>query len=102
MSTEDAWKAARHLNDGAEVANRAANSLSESTHRLTHMFEPGYGGLAEQLVELMQTKVTVEELTKQRDALLTACREVKPESTRLSLRAAHLLIQALETVEAQL
>ncbi len=102
MNTEDAWKAARHLNEAAEVARRAADSLSESTHRLTHMFEPGYAGLAEQLVQLLQLRTDIEVLIQQRDELLRIARRIAEVDTRLGLELAVDLATVISKVESQL
>lgn len=85
MSSEDAWKAASHLHEGAEVARRAADSLSESTHRLTHMFEPGYGGVACRLVELLENQEQLENVIHQRDALLRVCRLINNTTATLHM-----------------
>ena len=53
MSHEEAWKAAHRLGDAADRANRAADRIEEASQKLAHMFEPGYGGAALRLIELL-------------------------------------------------
>jgi hypothetical protein len=56
MDNEQAWRAARYLSDAADRATRAADRLEEVCHKLTHLFEDGYGGNALRLIELMESK----------------------------------------------
>jgi hypothetical protein len=54
MSAEDAWKAARMLQDAADKAERAAYGVDSAVHDLKVMFEDGYGGNALRLIELLE------------------------------------------------
>jgi hypothetical protein len=44
------------MEESAETARRAAESMSESVQRMSFMFEDGYGGNAIKLIELMEAE----------------------------------------------
>lgn len=56
MSDEQMWKAARAMREAAERAERAADRVEEAVQRLAHMLEPGYGGSALRLIELLEAQ----------------------------------------------
>jgi hypothetical protein len=54
MSAEQMWKAAHHAADSAESVTRAAGQIDEAVHRLNLLIDPGYGGTATRLIELLE------------------------------------------------
>jgi coenzyme F420-reducing hydrogenase alpha subunit len=56
IDEESLRRIANRMEEAAETARRAAESISESVQRMSVMFEDGYGGNALKLIELMETE----------------------------------------------
>lgn len=54
MNDEQMWKAAHAMREAAERSERAADRIEEAVQRLACMLEPGYGGSALRLIELLE------------------------------------------------
>ena len=54
IDEEGLRRIASRMEEAADTARRAAESMSESAHRMVVMFEHGYGGNAERIIELME------------------------------------------------
>ncbi|MHB0965333.1 MAG: hypothetical protein ACYC36_02655 [Bellilinea sp.] len=56
IDEESLRRIANRMEEAADTARRAAESMSESAQRMAVMFEHGYGGNAERLIELMEAE----------------------------------------------
>lgn len=56
MDEESLRRIASRMEEAADTARRAAESMSESAQRMAVIFEDGYGGNALRLIELMEAE----------------------------------------------
>ncbi len=55
INEEALWRIVNRMEEAADTARRAAESMSETAQRMGVMFEDGYGGNALRLIELLET-----------------------------------------------
>ena len=89
INEDQLWSIANRMSEAADKAARAAESMAQSTQKMTELLDPGYGGNAAWLAELLKIFTDKENSMTKEEAQIIAL-QIKTKAIETEVTAMRL------------